>query len=83
MATHKFGNQLKAKRVELGLTQKDVAEKMQVDIATIRRIEQGYTCNMENFDKYCEFLGMTLSLYDRDKQTTYIPNTSVFINGKK
>lgn len=53
---------------------------MQVDVATIRRIEQGYTSNMETFEKYCEFLGMTLCLYDRDKSHTYIPQTQTYVS---
>lgn len=82
MAKQQFGKVLKSKRIELELTQNDVAEKMQVDVATIRRVEQGFTCNMENFIKYCEFLGMTLAIYDRDKQNTYIPQNTVIINKK-
>ena len=80
MAKHQFGNTLKSKRVELGLTQQEAANKMQVDVATIRRMEQGYTSNMETFEKYCEFLGMTLCIYDRDKSHTYIPQTQTYVS---
>ena len=54
---NKIGQILKQKRKEIGLTQKQLSEKIGINNCTaITRIEKGtYNISLETLKKYCDF----------------------------
>lgn len=54
-----IGSRLKQARVKSGLTQEDLAEKLNVSIAFLSRIECGkYKINLKRLNQMCGFLGV-------------------------
>ncbi|MBV1882500.1 MAG: helix-turn-helix transcriptional regulator [Pseudomonadales bacterium] len=56
-----IGNEAKARRKNLGITQAEAAEKIQAHRNEISRIEQGkYNGNITTFVRYLNLLGLSL-----------------------
>lgn len=54
-----IGSRLKQARIKSGLTQEDLAEKLNVSIAFLSRIECGkYKINLKRLNQICVFLGI-------------------------
>jgi len=54
-----IGSRLKQARMKSGLTQEDLAEKLNVSIAFLSRIERGkYKINLKRLNQICGFLGV-------------------------
>ena len=54
-----LGSYIKSRRINLGLTHKQLAEKMDTTVTTISKWENGHVePSLSNFVKLCEVLGM-------------------------
>ena len=49
-------------RKDLGLTQKELAQKAHITQQQLSKIEHGQSCNMMTFLKVCQALGMKINL---------------------
>ena len=57
--TDTMGNRLKALRVEHEISQRELAEAMEVSNSTISRIEKGAMPDVETLIKYAEHFGVS------------------------
>ena len=51
-----IGERLKKARKEKGMTQEELAEKLDISISQIYRVESGKNISFKNFLKICEIL---------------------------
>ena len=55
---------IKKKRKQMGMTQKELAERCGVSYQSISNIETGKTMNRGLLEKVCDILGLTLVIVD-------------------
>jgi DNA-binding XRE family transcriptional regulator len=57
-----LGLKIAAKRQQLGISQKELAQKSHVTQQQLSKIENGYNCNLLTFIKVSSTLGLSFSL---------------------
>ncbi len=57
-----IGERIKEKRLELGISQRAVAEKCGLSYQSVLNAEQGRSCTFETIKKICDALGLEIEL---------------------
>jgi predicted transcriptional regulator len=57
-----LGLRIAEKRQELGISQKELAEKSRITQQQLSKIENGYNCNLLTFIKVSSTLGLSVNL---------------------
>jgi len=59
----KIGNRIKLRRVKINMSQKDLAEAIEVTQSEVSRLEHGETnVTVGTLDKYCKVLGLIVKV---------------------
>ena len=69
--TMNIGEQIKARRIEIGMTQQDMADRLAVSRSAVSNWETGRRAMYaETLRRYCQFLGITMqSVFDQMGET--------------
>lgn len=64
-----LGSYIKSRRINIGLTHKQLAEKMDTTVTTISKWENNHVePSLSNFIKLCEVLGMKLEWFIHERE---------------